>query len=224
MAKMNLSVRTWLMLFLRLILFILIQSVFAVAYVAARDTDAWGMSANWWPVVVSITNVICLVVQYRLFRSEDLNFWNIFLFQKNSVRIDLLTMFGFLVLAAPLAYFPNVLLGKWLFGDANATLALFIRPLPMWVVYASIILFPSTQGLAETPLYFMYAAPRLRKIGYPHWLSILLPAIFLSLQHIAVPLLFDSRFIIWRALMYLPFAVLVGILLDWHPDYCPILL
>jgi len=37
------------------------------------------------------------------------------------------------------------------------------------------------------------------------------------LQHIAVPFLCDLRFIAWRGLMCIPFAVFVGIVLHWRP-------
>lgn len=39
----------------------------------------------------------------------------------------------------------------------------------------------------------------------------------------AMPLLFDVRFIAWRWLMFLPFAFMVGILLHWRPRLLPYL-
>jgi hypothetical protein len=46
-------------------------------------------------------------------------------------------------------------------------------------------------------------------------------SLFLSLQHITAPLVFDMRFILWRGLMYLPFAIYVGILIRWRPRLLP---
>jgi hypothetical protein len=34
---------------------------------------------------------------------------------------------------------------------------------------------------------------------------------------------FDVRFIIWRAFMFMPFAFLVGIVLRWRPSLLPYL-
>ncbi|MBP7694737.1 MAG: hypothetical protein KA764_22635, partial [Anaerolineales bacterium] len=48
-----------------------------------------------------------------------------------------------------------------------------------------------------------------------------LAALMLGLQHLAMPFLFDLRFITWRALMYLPFALVTGLLLRWRPRLLP---
>lgn len=44
---------------------------------------------------------------------------------------------------------------------------------------------------------------------------------FLAVQHGTLPLIFDGRFIAWRVLMYLPFALSVGLLLRWRPQLLP---
>lgn len=51
----------------------------------------------------------------------------------------------------------------------------------------------------------------------------MLPALMLGFQHLALPLVFDARFITWRALMFVPFAVLVGLVLRWRPRLLPYL-
>jgi hypothetical protein len=52
-------------------------------------------------------------------------------------------------------------------------------------------------------------------------LALALPAIMLGLQHVAVPLVFDWRYGLWRSLMFLPFAFLVGFALRWRPRLLP---
>ena len=209
------------MLVIRLFLFAGIQGLFALGFYLLHENEAWNQSANWWPIVVGIANIVCLFLLTYLFKLEGRRFWELFRFQKDTIGKDLLTLLGFLVISGPIAFLPNVMLGKALFGDPNAALALFIRPLPMWAVFLSIAVFPITQGLAEVPTYMMYAMPRLELGGYQRWTAILLPTIFLSAQHIAVPLLFDGRFIIWRLFMYLPFALLIALLMYWRPRLLP---
>jgi hypothetical protein len=63
--------------------------------------------------------------------------------------------------------------------------------------------------------------PRLEAQGLRRWQAVALPALMLGLQHFAVPLVFDLRFIAWRALMFLPFALLLGIVLHWRPRLLP---
>ena len=132
-------------------------------------------------------------------------------------------MVGLLVLIAPIAFLPNILLGKWLFGDSLTSLNMIVRPLPYWAAIISILLFPFTQGLVEIATYFSFVMPQFEKQGMRPWLALGLPVLLLSLQHIAVPLLFDSHFILWRALMFLPFALLLGIVMRWRPRLLPYL-
>ena len=213
--------KAWFMLVLRLLLFAGIQAAIALLFFLLGKNDPWNESANWWPIVVGLANLVCLYFLVRFFKAEGSNFWSLFQIKKENIGKDLLVLVAFLILAAPLSYLPNVLLAKWLFGDANATLTLFFRPLPLWAVTISLIFFPLTQGLVEIPTYMLYVSPRLEKAGYKRWLAVLLPALFLSIQHIAVPLLFNGRFIIWRLLMYLPFAILVAVLMRWRPRFLP---
>lgn len=213
----------WIMLFSRLSMFIGIQAIFALGFVLAGSSNAWESSAAWWPIVVSIANIITIFLLIRLFRREGRQFWDIFRIRKEHIKNDLLVLAGTMVLLGPISYLPNVWLGGLLFGDPQRTLDLLIQPLPLWAVYASIILFPVTQGVAELATYFLYAMPRLESQGMPRWLAVSFTSLMLAFQHIAVPFLFNSRYIVWRGLMFIPFAFFVGILLRWRPRLLPYL-
>ena len=209
------------MLPIRLFLFAGIQALVALIFFLFGKENAWTASTNWWPLIVFIANLICLFLLIRFYKAEGSSFWNIFKFQKEFVGKDLLAILGFLVVASPVAFLPNILLGNLFFGDITNALALFIRPLPMWAVVLSILTFPLTQGLVEIPTYMMYVMPRLEKGGLPRWAAILLPTLFLAAQHIAIPLVFNGSFILWRFLMFLPFALLVALVIKWRPRLLP---
>ena len=76
---------------------------------------------------------------------------------------------------------------------------------------------------AEIPTYFGFVMPRFEAQGMRPWVALALPALLLSLQHAAVPLLFDVRYMLWRGLMFLPFAFLVGMVVYWRPRLLPYL-
>ena len=67
----------------------------------------------------------------------------------------------------------------------------------------------------------MFVMPRLEKGGLSRWASILLPTLFLAAQHIGIPLIFNINFILWRFLMFLPFALLVALVIKWRPRLLP---
>lgn len=211
----------WLMLFSRFILFAGIQTLLAFAIYLAGSENAWEDSAAWWPLSVTLTNLICVALLIRFFRAEGKSYWDIFRIESKYILGDLLVMLGFFIIAGPVSYFPNPMLSTALFGDPQKVLPFIVRPLPLWVVYASILLFPITQGLAELPTYFGYVMPRFESNGMRPWLAITLPSLMLSFQHIAVPLLFDVRYILWRGLMFIPFAFFAGIVLHWRPRLLP---
>jgi hypothetical protein len=211
------------MIFLRIILFFGIQALFALGFWLAGSSSAWESSASWWPFVVTIANLICIALMIRLFHQEGKNFWDIFRVRKEHIKSDWLPLVGILILLGPVSYLPNIWLGGALFGDPEIPLYMMLRPLPLWAAYASIILFPVTQGLAEGPTYFIYSMPRLEAQGIARWLAVSMASLMLAFQHISVPFLFDTRFILWRGLMFIPFAFLVGIALRWRARLVPYL-
>jgi membrane protease YdiL (CAAX protease family) len=211
----------WLMLFSRITLFFLVQAVFAVGFYLVGLNPAWENAANWWPLTVTIADLICLVLLMKAFQAEGRNYWDIFRIDRKKIGGDLLALLGLTIITAPLTFLPNVWLGTVLFGDSAATQNLFYRPMPFWAVYLAIIAFPIAQGLTEVPTYYGYVMPRFEMQGMKKWLAVSLPALMLGLQHIAMPLLFDGRFIAWRALMFIPFAFLIGIAFHWRPRLLP---
>jgi hypothetical protein len=88
------------------------------------------------------------------------------------------------------------------------------------VAWVATLLFPATIALAELPTYFAYDMPRLEVI-IGRWSEVVLAGLALAAQHMTLPLIFDGRFLVWRLGMFLPFALLVAIVLRWPPRSCP---
>lgn len=217
------SVWPWAAIFGRILLFVLMQALFALGLGWAGAAADGSAAAAWWPLGVTLTNIVILLVLSGLYRAEGGSYWDMFRIRREHLKRDLVAFLGVMVIAGPIGFLPNVLLAGWLFTDPQEALALLVRPLPLWAVYAALILFPVTQGLVEIPTYFVFAMPRLEAQGVRPWLALTLPAVMLGLQHLAAPLVFDLRFMTWRALMFLPFALLVGLVLRWRPRLLPFL-
>lgn len=216
----------WLLLPVRTLLFLAAQAFIALLLLLLSGNSNWQASAAWWPMAVALADVICLYLLIRWYKKEGKNFFSELRFVKKTFWKDLLLILSSFFVGGPLAILPNILLSTWLFGNPEATLELFVGPLPLWAVLISGILFPLGQGLTEIPMYMNYIAPRLEKKspngpGLKPWMAVGLASLFLSLQHVTAPLVFDLRFILWRALMYLPFAIYVGIMIRWRPRLLP---
>ena len=213
----------WVMLALRTVAFIAIQSSLALFFIFFELDVPWRRAADWWPFVVVITNILCLLILTRLFRQQSRRFRDIFTIRREFIKKDLLLVLPILIASGLLSMVPNLLLAQAIMGDPQAILDAMLRSLPLWAAIASLVLFPLTQGLVEIPVYFSYVMPAFKQQGMKNWLAVGLPAFFLSLQHIGIPFILDSKYLLVRALMFLPFALFLGLLMRWRPRLLPYL-
>ncbi|NMA99046.1 MAG: hypothetical protein GX970_13210 [Phyllobacteriaceae bacterium] len=199
----------------RLAGFLLFQLLIAVVV-------GWENSSAWWPIAALLTNLATILLLVTLTRREGLSYWSILNFSRADVKKDLFWLLPVLILAMPLAYIPNIGTAALLFGNPEVALEMFLKPLPVWAAVVAIA-FSLTIIFAELPLYFGYVMPRIAKQTSSSWLPFVIPAIFLSIQHVTLPLIVDVRFMLWRAVMFLPFAMLVGFVVKRRPSLLPYL-
>ena len=212
------------MLVVRPVLFIFWQVVIAGLLALGGSANPWKASAAWWPWTAILTSLVCLVMLSELLRREGGQLRDLYRLDRRYIGRDVLTVVGLSLVSLPVSYLPSLVLGAWLFGSMQVVYGMFFQPLPMWAAVSAVILFPIAISLSELPTYFGYVMPRLEALSGRRWLGVLLPSFFLAIQHGALPLIFDGRFIAWRVLMYVAFAALVGLLLRWRPRLMPYLI
>ncbi len=210
----------------RLVLFLIWQALIAVGYLVMGHSAPWSASAAWWPVSVTLTNLVTIAYLRRQAAREGVSYWQLIgaVFDRQHVTRDLLTVLGVLIAAAPAAMLPNIGLAQLLFGDPMAPVAMFAQPLPVAVALMAMVLFPLTIAFAELPFYFGYVMPRLAAGRPGYGWPVILPAFVLAAQHVTLPLIPDPRFILWRLGMFIPFALLLGFVLRWRPRLLPYLM
>ena len=212
------------MLAVRLVGFVTFQAIIAAVYAWTGTAGAWSASAAWWPVTATLTNLLCLALLRSLLHREGRRYRDYLHLERATARADVLVVLGLLVVSVPLVLLPNFALAQWLFGDAQAPATLFFVALPRWAAFASLVAFPITVAMAELPTYFGYAMPRLTARWERPLLAVVAAAFFLGAQHVALPLRFDGAFALWRLLMFMPFAFLLGVALHWRPRLLPYLM
>ncbi len=213
---------TALLLVARPLLFLSGQLLLAMAFGLAGDATPVFSAGRWWLVVVTLGNLATVVLLARARRTAGgaRSLWR---FSRATWRGDLGWFLAFTVVAGPVGWLPNVWLAKVLWASPDTGNALLFRPLPVPVLAVLLVVFPVSQALSELPLYFGHVEPALRKV-WPASASVLVPAVVLGLQHVAMPLELDWRYLVWRGLMFLPFAVLVGVAVFRRPTLLPWLL
>lgn len=209
------------MLIARTLLFALFQVLIALVFLMSGSHTPWLRSVAWWPVVPVFANLATLLLLSRLFRGEGSKLSSLYKFQRGEVGKDLLILLGFMIIAGPAAVLPNFLVANWLYGNMDEVGAIFFQRIPLWAALFSVLFFPITNALAELPTYTGYSMPRLAVLSGKSWLAVLLAGFFLAFQHVALPLFFDGRFMTWRLLMFLPFALLTAALVNWRPRLLP---
>ena len=197
-------------LVMRLVLFAGFQALVALLLYTAGVAHAWDASAAWWPYTATAASLVTFVVLRWRARTEGFVLSSFYRPTRPGVGKDVLLALAVTVVGGALAVGGSIVLAQVLFGDAQAANALLIQPLPLWAAILALVLFPISIALTELPLYFGYAQPRVAELTRSAWAAVLIPAIFLSLQHATLPLIFDPAFIAWRALMFLGFSLVLG--------------
>ena len=194
-------------------LFILFQSLFALVFWISAEAQPWSASVPWWPAAAILANLVIAWLLFAANRKEAGLLREIYHWERASFRKDLGIAVLAIIFALGLVSVFNTLGMRVLFGaNANPTAVMF-QPLPLWVRVAVLLFFPVSVAAIEMPWYFGYLMPRLRAATGQAWLAIAGAGLWFSLQHAALPLIFEPRFLLWRAFMMLPFTLFIAAVL-----------
>lgn len=209
---------------MRLVLFAVFQAIVAVVLFTAGVPEPWSASAAWWPLTAAATGVVTFVfLQWRA-RVEGFSLTAFYRPVRPGVVKDVLLALAVALVGGSLAVAAGILLAPVFFADPTAASALLIQPLPTWAAVLAVALFPASVALTELPLYFGYVQPRLAARTGSAAAAVLIPAVFLSLQHATLPLIFDPAFVGWRGSMFLGFALVLAWSLWKRPRLMPYLI
>lgn len=203
---------TLLLLASRLVLFMVFQAMIALF------ANSWETSEKYWLLTATLTNIVSIALLFILFKRDGIKYLRIFSFNKASIKKDSIIFLGLAIASVLIVFVPSYFLSILIWGDPNIPTQMMFIPIQKWLVYILLIAFPLTITFAELATYFKYIMPRLKKQFNVKWFAILLPVLFLSIQHCTLPFIPDLTFIIYRALAFLPFAILIGVSIYIRPS------
>lgn len=202
------SVRIWLMLALQSITYLILIK---------RD-NAFELSGFYWAIQLTLINLVLLVIMTKAFKKQGKSYFkSLFQFNKKNTILFLKLLLPIIIIAM----LPNVLLSIVLYQDPQIGSTFLIGDIEKPFILLSVLVFPIIQALVELPFYFSYVMPMLKKRTISPWIYIGLPVIFLSLQHAFIPFHFDIKYVIYKSLMFFPFAILIGLLVHKKPQMLP---
>ncbi|MGC2239688.1 MAG: hypothetical protein WA726_02505 [Acidimicrobiia bacterium] len=213
----------WGMLWARIALALLFQSLLALGFLLAGDATAWRTAADWWLASFALAEFVNLSLLRRLASAEGMRLRDLYNLGGPEPRRDLKWTGLAMLVAAPLVLIPSLVLAGALWGDAQSSQDLIFRAVPVGAAWAMLAVFPVIHALTELPTYFGYVMPRMEVLTGKRLLPMLVTASVLSVQHVFLPLLFDWRYIVWRALMFLPLAIWFAWVIRRRPTALPYL-
>lgn len=196
----------------RLVLFLLFQVGIALF------TSSWSISEQYWLLSATLTNIVSIVLLISIFRKEGKTYFTLFKINKSNFKKDIIIFSGITILTIPVVFAPGYFLSLILWNDIDIPTEMMFGTIEKSLVYVLLIAFPVTIAFAELATYFGYIMPKLKEQLKNKWLSVFLPVLFLSIQHCTLPFIPDLHFIVYRALVFLPFAILIGISIYYRPS------
>jgi hypothetical protein len=107
-----------------------------------------------WLGWFAIANIVTLGLLRWLLHREGRRLRDLYRIRRQDIRGDLPWVALGLLLAGPIGFLPNLLIGQTLWGSAQTSADLSFRALPLAGAIAILLVFPIAQTAAELPTYF----------------------------------------------------------------------
>jgi membrane protease YdiL (CAAX protease family) len=200
---------TWrgpaLMLFVRSASAVAAQAVVAIIFALRSSPTPWHDSESWLPVYGTLIDAGCLAMLWRLTRREGIGLFSLVGFDRARLGRDILLGLALIPISLALIL-GGIYLTGWLVYGTGSQPYLY-GPLPLWAALYGVVVFPFLWGLTEQMTYNGYLVPRFRILSRSTAAAVALVACVWSFQHAVMPLTFDPKFMVLRALSPIPFSV-----------------
>jgi len=183
-----------------------------------QRSNAFEHAGFYWATHLTIVNLLLLVLMIKFFRKKEETYFGFFKSMNKKNTLFFLKIFIPLIV---IAMAPNLILSYALYQDLQVGTKFLLGDIPLVFILINMIVFPLFQGLVELPFYFSFIMPRLKNIYTSKWIYIGLPVFFLSIQHAFMPLRVDFLYMVYRSLMFLPFALFIGIMIHKKQGLMP---
>ena len=208
-------------LLMRTLFFILFGALIVGIFALAGDEHPLQSAEKWWPYQAILANIATFLVLRSFIRHEGRRYRDLFGFKQHAIGKHLkqfgwLLIVGFALGGIPLYVTSYIFLGTLVPPD------LMFQPLPVWAAIVAVVVFPISNGLVETPTYFGYALPRLKALSGKLWVAVVLAGLALAFQHVALPLVADVPYMLWRFTAFIPLAIALGFIYNRTKNLLPI--
>jgi len=162
--------------------------------------------SNWWSIVASFVNIITITLLILISKKHNNNYLKLINYEKGkTTKKQIICISALILLVGMLGMYVA---GFVCYGVFPYAAPMMIAPIPLWLAVINLFVLPITTAFAEEGLYLGCGVNQIKN----KYAAILIPAFFFAAQHSFIPTLFDTRYIIYRFLSFLPLTII----LCWH--------
>jgi hypothetical protein len=181
------------------------QALVAAIFALRSSPTPWHDAEPWMPVYGTLIDVGCLALLWQLTRREGIRLSDLFGFDRTCLRRDVLLGLALVPVGLTLIFGGIYAVGWLVYGTLTPPYLFGRLPLPA-AVYAALV-FPVVWGVTEQLTYNGYLVPRFQVLYRSTGRAVAVVAVVWSFQHALMPLIFDAKYVVFRALSPIPFSV-----------------
>ena len=139
----------------------------------------------------------------RFCKKGEKSYWELIHYEKGQTTAKQILLMSVVILTVGMA--GMYLAGFVCYGVIPYAAPMMIAPIPVWLAVLNMLVLPVTTAFAEDGLYLGCGVNQIQN----KYLAVLVPALFFALQHSFIPTLFDTKYILYRFLSFLPLTVIL---------------
>ena len=174
--------------------------------------------SNIWSFSVSVINIFFILLLIYVSGKEGMSYKKLINYEKGKAKISQILIVSAIIIIIGMS--GMFLAGILCFGSTMPSCSLLmISPIPGFLAIINVFLLPVSTTLAEDGLYLGCGVNAIKN----KTASILIPAFFYALQHCFIPVLFDTRYVVYRFLSYLPCTIFICLYYEKKKDPLPVM-
>jgi len=209
LRRLDAGTLTWrgpaLMLFARAACAVGAQALVAAVFALRSSPTPWHDAEPWLPVYGTLIDAGCLALLWWLTRREGIRLLDLVGFERTGLARDVLLGLALIPVSLVFILGGTYAAGWLLYGTPSQPY--FFGPLPLPAAVYGVLVWPFIWGLTEQMTYNGYLLPRFQVLCRSTSPAIAIVAFVWSLQHAFMPLTFDARFMAFRLVSAVPYAV-----------------
>ena len=179
--------------------------VFALIFIVGSRLVGKDVSEirRWWTPAATIVNILTVMLIVFAAKKNGQTYRELINYEKGKTTKKQVVLVTLMILLVGMG--GMYLAGYICYGVIPYGAPMMIAPIPKALALINLVLLPVTTALAEDGMYLGCGVNSIEnKLA-----AILIPAFFFALQHCYIPTLFDSKYMLYRFISFLPLTIIL---------------